>query len=215
MAPLSTSSTTLGAFDAGTRRRCSYRAQLLFARNEPVTWIAGAVTERRQRLVALGLRQIGRRATIDCALTCPKRSSTPYLRHVLQSHPLVRPALACGDCLARQGLASSRSRRLGERLRCPSTALRRGGHRRDRARTGAPRVMLHDYHLYLAPRMIRDARPEPLLQQFIHIPWPEPADLADCCRTRSSADLRRPAGERQRRLSRPRSSSRELPRLPA
>ncbi|HLF79475.1 MAG TPA: trehalose-6-phosphate synthase, partial [Dehalococcoidia bacterium] len=35
-------------------------------------------------------------------------------------------------------------------------------------------VMLHDYHLYLAPRLIRDARPKAVLQQFVHIPWPEP-----------------------------------------
>ena len=37
------------------------------------------------------------------------------------------------------------------------------------------RVMLHDYHLYLAPHLIRRARPAALLQQFIHIPWPEPS----------------------------------------
>lgn len=35
-------------------------------------------------------------------------------------------------------------------------------------------VMLHDYHLYLVPRMIRDARPNAVLQQFVHIPWPAP-----------------------------------------
>jgi trehalose 6-phosphate synthase len=35
-------------------------------------------------------------------------------------------------------------------------------------------VMLHDYHLYLAPRMIRAARPMAALQHFVHIPWPAP-----------------------------------------
>ncbi len=35
-------------------------------------------------------------------------------------------------------------------------------------------VMLHDYHLYLAPRAIRRARPEALLHHFIHIPWTQP-----------------------------------------
>jgi trehalose 6-phosphate synthase len=35
-------------------------------------------------------------------------------------------------------------------------------------------VFLHDYHLYLAPRMIREARPDALLAQFIHIPWAQP-----------------------------------------
>ncbi len=35
-----------------------------------------------------------------------------------------------------------------------------------------PLVMLHDYHFYLAPGMIRSRLPEALLQHFIHIPWP-------------------------------------------
>ncbi|MBF8267366.1 MAG: Alpha,alpha-trehalose-phosphate synthase (UDP-forming) [Dehalococcoidia bacterium] len=36
-----------------------------------------------------------------------------------------------------------------------------------------PYVMLHDYHLYLTPGMIRSALPEALIQHFIHIPWPD------------------------------------------
>ena len=36
-----------------------------------------------------------------------------------------------------------------------------------------PVVMLHDYHLYLAPRMIREQHPTIVMQQFIHIPWPD------------------------------------------
>jgi len=35
-------------------------------------------------------------------------------------------------------------------------------------------VMFHDYHLYLAPRLVRDARPEIVTSHFVHIPWPEP-----------------------------------------
>src|SRR5205807_1672097 len=34
-------------------------------------------------------------------------------------------------------------------------------------------VMLHDYHLYLAPQMIRKDHPSVVMQQFIHIPWPD------------------------------------------
>lgn len=34
-------------------------------------------------------------------------------------------------------------------------------------------VMLHDYHLYLAPEMIRKHNPSIIIQQFIHIPWPD------------------------------------------
>jgi trehalose 6-phosphate synthase len=35
-------------------------------------------------------------------------------------------------------------------------------------------VMFHDYHLYLAPGLVRDARPEIVTSHFVHIPWPEP-----------------------------------------
>jgi trehalose 6-phosphate synthase len=34
-------------------------------------------------------------------------------------------------------------------------------------------VFFHDYHLYLAPRMVREARPDATLQHFVHIPWPQ------------------------------------------
>jgi trehalose 6-phosphate synthase len=37
-----------------------------------------------------------------------------------------------------------------------------------------PVVMLHDYHLYTAPRTIREARPDVFLTHFIHIPWSQP-----------------------------------------
>jgi trehalose 6-phosphate synthase len=34
-------------------------------------------------------------------------------------------------------------------------------------------VMLHDYHLYLAPALIRQCCPSVVMHHFIHIPWPE------------------------------------------
>lgn len=37
-----------------------------------------------------------------------------------------------------------------------------------------PLVMLHDYHLYTAPAMIREARPDAFLHHFVHIPWSQP-----------------------------------------
>jgi trehalose 6-phosphate synthase len=33
-------------------------------------------------------------------------------------------------------------------------------------------VFFHDYHLYLAPRFVREARPDARLAHFVHIPWP-------------------------------------------
>jgi trehalose 6-phosphate synthase len=35
-------------------------------------------------------------------------------------------------------------------------------------------VLFHDYHLYLAPRVVRESRPDVVTSHFLHIPWPEP-----------------------------------------
>jgi trehalose 6-phosphate synthase len=37
-----------------------------------------------------------------------------------------------------------------------------------------PVVMVHDYHLYTLPSVIRAARPDVFLHHFIHIPWTQP-----------------------------------------
>src|SRR5262249_59233674 len=37
-----------------------------------------------------------------------------------------------------------------------------------------PVVMLHDYHLYTCPGVIRRARPDAFLHHFVHIPWSQP-----------------------------------------
>jgi trehalose 6-phosphate synthase len=35
-------------------------------------------------------------------------------------------------------------------------------------------VLFHDYHLYLAPPVVREAQPDVVTSHFVHIPWPEP-----------------------------------------
>ena len=35
-------------------------------------------------------------------------------------------------------------------------------------------VFLHDYHLYVAPRMVREQAPDTTLAHFVHVPWPQP-----------------------------------------
>jgi trehalose 6-phosphate synthase len=35
-------------------------------------------------------------------------------------------------------------------------------------------VFFHDYHLYLAPRLVRERRPDATLMHFVHVPWPQP-----------------------------------------
>jgi trehalose 6-phosphate synthase len=40
--------------------------------------------------------------------------------------------------------------------------------------TDRPLVMLHDYHLYTMPGVVRAARPDVFLHHFVHIPWSQP-----------------------------------------
>src|SRR3954466_9419182 len=37
-----------------------------------------------------------------------------------------------------------------------------------------PVVMVHDYHLYTLPGLVRRARPDVFLHHFVHIPWTQP-----------------------------------------
>jgi trehalose 6-phosphate synthase len=37
-----------------------------------------------------------------------------------------------------------------------------------------PLVMVHDYHLYLVPRLVREALPGAIIHHFLHVPWPTP-----------------------------------------
>jgi trehalose 6-phosphate synthase len=42
------------------------------------------------------------------------------------------------------------------------------------SRTPDAAVFFHDYHLYLAPRFVRERRPDASLMHFVHVPWPQP-----------------------------------------
>jgi trehalose 6-phosphate synthase len=42
------------------------------------------------------------------------------------------------------------------------------------ARDPEAAVFFHDYHLYLAPHLVRERCPAALLTHFVHIPWPGP-----------------------------------------
>jgi len=35
-------------------------------------------------------------------------------------------------------------------------------------------VMVHDYHFYVLPQLVRSRRPDLFLHSFVHIPWPQP-----------------------------------------
>jgi trehalose 6-phosphate synthase len=52
------------------------------------------------------------------------------------------------------------------------------------------RVMFHDYHFYLAPLFVRNLHPQAVLQHFVHIPWPDPAEWMHLPRKISEAICR-------------------------
>ena len=66
-----------------------------------------------------------------------------------------------------------------------------------------PVVMVHDYHLYTLPALLRRARPDVFLHHFIHIPWTQ----SDSWRVLPNRDPRgalpRAARQRHHRLPHP------------
>jgi trehalose 6-phosphate synthase len=45
---------------------------------------------------------------------------------------------------------------------------------RELAREPEAAVFFHDYHLYIAPKLVRQGRPDATLMHFVHVPWPQP-----------------------------------------
>ena len=60
--------------------------------------------------------------------------------------------------------------------------------------------MVHDYHLYTLPAMVREARPDVFLHHFVHIPWTQPDAWRVLPRGDPRRDLLRAAGQRHHRL---------------
>jgi trehalose 6-phosphate synthase len=143
-------------------------------RHVPVTWVAAAMSEGDRRVAADpkridaatgdgGLRL--RFATVDrgvydAAYNVIANPLLWFLQHQMWNLP-ERPSIDAPTMRAwTQGYVP-----MNEAV---ARAILAEVPRRDRA----PRIMLHDYHLYLAAATIRRARPEAVLSHFTHIPWP-------------------------------------------
>ena len=144
------------------------------ARHEPVTWIASAASEADKAVAILGRHvRIGRESSLklinlpDCAYHAYYESfCNPILWFV--QHSLAD--LLSGRDLAEESFSSWHGGYLPVNQAFADAIIE------EIPGDGADvRVMLHDYHLYLTPRMIRAARPMAALQHFLHIPWPGPA----------------------------------------
>lgn len=165
--------------DKGTLRRRPAGGGLAtalscIAGSRPVTWIASAVTEG-DRMMASKKDAIGMGDDKHLRLVAPSREA-----HELAYGTFCNPILwflqhSMWDQLQRDDLEA-------EAL----DAWQRGYMPVNRAFADAVvdeiwagrvpcEVMLHDYHLYLAPFFIRQQAPYVALQHFVHIPWPSAA----------------------------------------
>jgi trehalose 6-phosphate synthase len=144
------------------------------ARQQPVTWIAAASGAADKTVAILGQRsQIGRESDLRLINLPEKAYHTYYesfcnpilwfvqhsIGHLLTTRDLATDALDSwhdGYLPINQAFADA-------------VADEIVGDGND------TQVMLHDYHLYVAPRLIRAAKPRAALQHFVHIPWPGPS----------------------------------------
>ncbi|HEX2844442.1 MAG TPA: trehalose-6-phosphate synthase, partial [Candidatus Limnocylindria bacterium] len=142
-------------------------------RHVPVTWVAAAMSEGDRRAAAdpkLIDRAIGsdemrlrfaavERSVYDAAYNVIANPLLWFLQHQMWNLP-ERPIIDAGVMRAwDRGYVP-----LNEAFSKAVLGQARG----DRA----PRIMLHDYHLYCAAGPIRQARPGAILSHFTHIPWP-------------------------------------------
>lgn len=141
------------------------------AREEPMTWIAAAGGfADRVVSIAGGRVDLGNDSTLRL-VDIPESVYEPY--YTVFSNPILwfvqhsMAHLLDGRDVEAEATASWRNGYVPANRLFADTVID------EVEKTGSTRVMLHDYHFYAAPRMIRAARPEVTLQQFIHIPWPE------------------------------------------
>ena len=143
-------------------------------RHVPVTWVAAAMSEGDRRAAAdpkLIDRAIGsdelrlrfaavERSVYDAAYNVIANPLLWFLQHQMWNLP-ERPIIDAATMRAwERGYVP-----LNEAF---ANAVLGQVARGDRA----PRIMLHDYHLYLAARTIRERLPGAVLSHFTHIPWP-------------------------------------------
>ena len=140
----------------------------------PLTWVASAMSEADRRAArsptaldhamphdAVRLRFASvPRSVFEGAYNVIANPLLWFLQHELWNLP-ERPMVGASTMRAwREGYVALN--------RAFATAVLAEVSRRDRS----PRIMLHDYHLYLAAEPIRRARPDAVLSHFPHIPWP-------------------------------------------
>ena len=140
-----------------------------------VTWIASAMSDE-DRVVARehGDEPIEESAQRRDLLAAPRRARPARLRPLLQRGLERRrsgSSSTTSGASRRRPTSSRRSGSPGATATSASTARSPTRCSTELDRNPDAEVFIHDYHLYLAPGYVREARPDARLLQFIHIPW--------------------------------------------
>jgi trehalose 6-phosphate synthase len=139
----------------------------------PLTWLAAALSDGDRRAAShpdlvdralpeqqMQLRFVSiDRAAYDAAYSVIANPLLWFLQHQLWDLP-ERPSIDAGTLRAWESGYVSVNKSVAHAL------VRQAGD------DAEPRIMLHDYHLYLAAQEIRRLRPGAILSHFTHIPWP-------------------------------------------
>jgi trehalose 6-phosphate synthase len=141
-------------------------------RHVPLTWIASPLSEGDRQGIAepalidramhgeMRLRFVPlERAQYDAAYNVIANRLLWFLQHQMYELP-TRPMIDSGTL------------RAWDNGYVPYNDAFAAAVLRHAADDAEPRIMVHDYHLYLAPAMIRARRPGALISHFTHIPWP-------------------------------------------
>ena len=144
------------------------------ARQQPVTWIATAATDADKAVGILDQRiQIGRESSLRLLILPAEAFHAHY--GVFCNPILWFVQHSIGENLLSSDLATEALDAWQDGYQPINQAFAAAVIDELDGDGSDTQVMLHDYHLYTAPRMIRAARPRAALQHFVHIPWPGPA----------------------------------------
>jgi trehalose 6-phosphate synthase len=143
------------------------------AANEAVTWIIGS-TNAAERLIAKTLKYapfgLSRLSLVDL----PETVRVPFY-NVVCNQALWFLQHSLGPALLDEGASKHLVKAWQQGYVAANRRFADAVIRELDAADDIGQVMLHDYHLYLAPRMVRSEHPGAAFQHFVHVPWPEPS----------------------------------------